>query len=75
MAVSDLSGLVHVTEMKDVMRWKFQHTLYKPNVYIFTPDAYNVAWHIRTGDIQLHAGDVGWFRRVHAQVCVGLSHC
>jgi hypothetical protein len=54
--------------LKHVMRTKFRHSRWRPERYIFADDQYNVAWHIRTGDISLHRGEAFFFKRVFEQV-------
>jgi hypothetical protein len=51
-----------------------QHN-YPPAGTIFDPTVYNVAVHVRTGDIQLHSGDAGFFSaQINSTVNAHLSH-
>lgn len=54
---------------KWVMRFKFMHSTYRPErPLVFKPQHYNVAWHIRTGDVMLHWKRTEYFKHIAQQV-------
>lgn len=54
--------------VKSVLRWKFSHSRYRPGTYLFDPAEYNVAWHLRTGDITLLQGNRTYFEHLWRQI-------
>lgn len=54
---------------KWIMRYKFLHSTYQPSgPLVFHRQHYNVAWHIRVGDINLQLGKVDYFLHIAAQL-------
>jgi len=63
--------------VKWIMRLKFQQKmnslLHVKKQLHFSP-GYNVAWHIRIGDINLHANDESFFLRIHDHINSATQH-
>ena len=55
--------------LKHVMRVKFRQSTFVPNVYLYSEEFYNVAWHVRVGDINPHADNPGLFQGILVLVC------
>lgn len=54
--------------LKHVMRLKFRRSNFVPQVYLYSEEFYNLAWHVRVGDITLHADNIVMFQNIAAQV-------
>lgn len=54
--------------LKHVIRLKFRQSHFVPRAYLYSEEFYNVAWHVRVGDITLHADNTVMFENIAAQV-------
>ena len=55
--------------LKHVMHVKFRQSTFEPKTYLYSEDFYNVAWHVRVGDINLYADNPGLFQGILILVC------
>lgn len=62
-------------KVKNIMRCKFLNTKYRPrsDEVVFEKGFYNVAWHIRVGDIARHANDSTYFQVIKGHLDVALQ--
>ena len=51
-------------KIKHIMRIKFRTATFQPATFLFEDDFYNVAWHIRVGDISPYWGYYDYFKQL-----------
>jgi hypothetical protein len=54
--------------VKWILRHKYASSPYRPPFFLLTNETYNVVWHLRVGDVNLHAGEREYFFTIWDQV-------